>query len=80
MDEETIGLNMSHRTKVPNNMLVDVEKLGDVVRVGVEAERERIIKLLEDTLLSRIAKANGKPVSPTIGIQDAVALIKGENK
>ena len=50
MDEETMGLNMSRRTKTPNNILIDVEKLGDVVRVGMEYEQERITELLEDLL------------------------------
>ena len=75
MDEETIGLNMSHRTKTPNNVLVDVEKLGNVVRVGIEYERERILELIKSYWC-------GEPgcTKHTTNWEHLIENIKGEQK
>ena len=48
------------------------------MRWGQQVERKVIIDALELVLETRTLKANGKPVSPTIGIEEVIALIKGE--
>ena len=61
--------------KVENDMLVldntftkeDVKAIDEFVKINVDKERERIIKLLEEDCV------NGS-------IEFAIALIKGENK
>lgn len=50
------------------------------MRWGQQVERQVIIDALKLVLETRILKANGKPVSPTIGIEEAIALINGEQK
>jgi len=65
--------------KVENDMLVldntftkeDVKAIDEFVKINVDKERERIIKLIEDYAFN-----NGH----SGGILFAVALIKGENK
>jgi hypothetical protein len=73
--------------KVENDMLVldstftkeDVKAIDEFVKINVDKERERIIKLLED--------AGDCKCSPEYGVDydntcycDALLLIKGENK
>jgi hypothetical protein len=56
------------------------EQRQEAYERGVADEQARIIKLLERIMPERIAKSEGRPVSPTVGIQETIALIKGENK
>ena len=72
---ETITELLSKAEKV----LVDAHNSGYIIGVnqGVEVERERIIRLLED---ERFAKAFGRSKDFNAKRANLIALIKGKNK
>jgi len=43
---------------------------------GESLAETRIVKSLEGIMADRIAKSEGRPVSPTVGVQEVIALIK----
>ena len=81
MEEETIGINMSHRPKSSKNLLIDVEKLGRVVRVGIEYERERLARLASEIRVIAVTHAvKGGPINFEKADEAIAAFIRGENK
>jgi hypothetical protein len=75
--------------KVENDMLVldntftkeDVKAIDEFVKINVDKERKRIIKLLEQHYLETRIEADirGQIITQSYSI-DLITLIKGENK
>ncbi len=81
--ENLVALINAERNKPPvwMEMKYTHQHMHWAIRAGVEAERERIIKLLEQHYLETIIQADirGQIVTQSYST-DLIALIKGENK
>lgn len=76
--ENLVALINAERNKPPvwMEMKYTHQHMHWAIRAGVEAERERIIKLLERLW----EKSQGTDLPAVVMLPEIIALIKGENK